>query len=109
MELYEYLLLVVVWIMGAVYGWYARERHAKRTIKRFVSEMLPQTEEADDTRIYVSIEKHNGVFYVYDKDKNEFMAQGSTRKELETNLATRYPNKYFAATKEDLKVFNESL
>jgi hypothetical protein len=37
------------------------------------------------------------------------MAQGSTRKELEDNLAKRYPDKYFAATNEDLKVFNESL
>jgi hypothetical protein len=108
MTIYDYLLLIVVWIIGAVYGWYARERHAKRTIERLVTEILPQTEESN-SRIHVSIQKHNGVFYVYDKEKNQFMAQGSTRKELETNLATRYPNKYFAATNEDLKVFNEPL
>ena len=108
MTIYDYLIWIVVWIMGAVYGWYARERHAKRTIERFVKEVMPAVQESD-VRIHVTIEKHNGVFYVYDKVKNEFMAQGSTRKELEDNLAKRYPDKYFAATNEDLKVFNESL
>ena len=109
MTLYDYLIWIVVWIMGAVYGWYARERHAKRTIERFVTEIMPKAEEESDSRIHVSIEKHNGVFYVYDKIQNEFMAQGKTRRELEDALAKRYPNKYFAATTEDLRVLNESL
>ena len=110
MELYDYLLLIVVWIMGAVYGWYARERHAKRTIDRFITQFVDeQVEEISDSVIHITIEKHNGVFYVYDKEKNDFMAQGNTRKELEDALAKRYPDKKFAATTSNLKVFNESL
>lgn len=105
MEFYDYLLWVVIWIMGAVYGWYARERHAIRTIDRIMSDIYDETSEVEsNTRIHITIEKHNDVFYVYDKEKNEFMAQGSTRKELETNLAKRYPNKHFAADIESLKV-----
>ena len=105
MDFYDYLLLVVTWILGAVYGWYARERYAIRTIDRIMSDVYDATSEDEtNSRIYISIEKHNGVFYVYDKEKNEFMAQGSTRKELETNLAKRYPDKHFAADTESLKV-----
>jgi hypothetical protein len=32
------------------------------------------------------------------------MGQGNTRKELEVNLAKRFPDKKFAADKENLKV-----
>lgn len=109
MTIYDYLLWVVIWILGAVYGWYARERQARKTIDRFITQVVGEQPDTETSRIHVTIERHNGVFYVYDKDNNEFMAQGSTRKELEINLAKRYPNMHFAATSEDLKVFNEPL
>lgn len=109
MEFIDYVTYVVVWFMGAVYGWYARERHAKRTIDRFFSEVEESVnEQVDESIIKINIERHSGVFYVYNKDTGEFMGQGNTRKELEDVLAKRFPEKKFAADKEDLKVFNES-
>lgn len=110
MELYDYLLWIVFWIMGAVYGWHARERHAKRTIDRFITQFVDeQVEEIADSIIPIIIEKHNGVFFVYDKENNDFMAQGNNRKELEDALAKRFPEKRFAASTENLKVFNEPI
>ena len=110
MELIDYLVWLVFWIMGAVYGWNARERHAKRTIDRFITQFVDeQAEELSESIININIEKHNGVFYVYSKDNNEFMAQGNTRKELEDALAKRYPDKKFAASLKNLRIFNESL
>ena len=107
MELIDYLALVVVWIMGAVYGWYARERQAKRIIERFVSQMAEMPPET--SRVHITLEQRNGVFYAYNNETNEFMAQGSNRKDLESNLAKRYPEKFFAVDKESLKVLNESI
>lgn len=108
MEFIDYVLYVVVWVMGAVYGWYSRERHARRTVERFFSEVA---EDIDNTArssvIPIKIDRHNGIFYVYNKDTEEFMGQGSTQKELERNLAKRFPDKKFAADKENLKVLNE--
>ena len=94
--------------MGAVYGWYARERYAERLINRIFSEVI---EEAENSEKYIpiTIEKHNDVFYVYNRDSNDFMAQGKTRRELESNLAKRYPDTKFMAERENLKVFNESI
>lgn len=110
MDLWDYAGLVCIWILGAVYGWYARERQAIRTINRlFSEENIHQSEETEEPRIHISVEKNNGVFYVYDKDNNTFMGQGKTRSELEDNLSKRFPNKRFMADKESLKVLNESL
>ena len=107
MEFIDYVTYVVVWIMGAVYGWYARERHAKRTIDRFFSEVEETIDEqVNDSVIPIKIEQHSGVFYVYNKDTEEFMGQGNTRKELEDVLAKRFPDKKFAADKEHLKVLS---
>jgi hypothetical protein len=105
MDLYDYLLWLVFWIMGAVYGWYARERHAKRTIDRFFSHVEETIEQAEDNSvIHIEIEKHNGTLFVYNKNTKEFMGQGQTRHELEKNLAKRYPEKRFAADTENLRI-----
>jgi hypothetical protein len=110
MEFIDYATYVVVWFLGAVYGWYARERHAKRTIDRFFSGVEETIDEqVNDSVIPIKIDRHSGVFYVYNKDTEEFMGQGNTRKDLEFNLAKRFPDKKFAADKESLKVLHESL
>lgn len=108
MEFIDYLTYVVVWILGAVYGWYARERQARRTIDRFFSNFEEDDEKDVDSVIPIKIDRHSGVFYVYNKDTEEFMGQGNSRKELELNLAKRFPDQKFAADKESLKVLNES-
>jgi hypothetical protein len=109
MEFIDYLTYVVVWVLGAVYGWYARERQARRTIDRFFSNLEEDDDEkVIDSVIPIKIDRHSGVFYVYNKETEEFLGQGNSRKELELNLAKRFPDKKFAADKESLKVLNES-
>lgn len=106
MEFYQYLLLVIVWVLGAVYGWYARERHAKRTIGRYFSQFTEETTR-EIPHIVITVEKHNGAFFIYNKETSEFMAQGTTRKEINDILVKRYPGVYFAITSENQKVLNE--
>ena len=108
MEFIDYLTYVVVWVLGAVYGWYARERQARRTIDRFFSNLEEDDETLVDSVIPIKIDRHSGVFYVYNKETEEFLGQGNSRKELELNLAKRFPDTKFAADKESLKVLNES-
>ena len=105
----EYITLIVFWIMGAVFGWHARERHAKRTLDRFFAHVEEERKEIDGSLIPITIEKHSGVFYVYNKDTNEFMGQGNTKRELEQNLAKRFPEKKFAADKQNLRILDESI
>ena len=104
MELTDYLLWVVIWFMGAVYGWYARERHSKRIVDKFMDEIdSAVTERVSENTIKIFIEQVKGVYYIYNKENNDFMGQGSTREEVEKVLAERFPNKKFMADTANLK------
>ena len=64
MEFYDYLLYVVIWTVGAVYGWYARERHAERKLDRFLSTLEHVVDEKiSETMVPIHIEKTNGDWY----------------------------------------------
>jgi hypothetical protein len=107
MGIWDYVTAVSIWVFGAVYGWYARERAAKRNIENYISEVENVVKTSiDEFTIQVIIEMNNNNFYVYSKESHEFMAQGSNRKELEEALVKRFPDKKFIIDKENLKVFN---
>lgn len=101
----DLFIYIVIFALGFSFGWTSRESAAKRRVAQFVKQM----EDADalpdpDELIRIKIEKHGEVYYVFgDNDNGEFMAQGSSMKELEDALAKRYPEKRFAATPENLK------
>lgn len=99
----ELILLVVytfiVWVMGAVSGWKAREEHAKKVTEKFIDHIQNSVQQqVEENVIHITIEKHNDMFYVYDRETNEFMAQGSSKEEVETNLQKRYPGKRFGCS-----------
>lgn len=71
-----------------------------RRIRSALSE-LGQT--LDEEVVQVSIEKHDGVIYVYDKHTKQFMAQGKDRKEVEQALADKFPGKRFAAPENEIE------
>jgi Flp pilus assembly protein TadB len=99
----ELILLVVftviAWMAGAVSGWNARENHAKKQVERHFEQLLEHQEE----QIHIIIEKHNDMLYVYDKDTKQFMAQGSSKEDVEKVLVERFPGKRFACPESILK------
>ena len=102
----EIILLVVftfvVWVMGVKSGWDARERHASRITKQFLDAMQ-DAEEQEEEQIHIIIEKHNDMLFVYDKDTKQFMAQGSSKEDVEKILVERFPGKRFACHESILK------
>lgn len=101
----DILILLVAVLIGAILGWNLREAVAMLLVKKVLEDLKqheePEDEETDE-RIPITIERHNNTFYVYSKEKNEFMAQGSTRAELEVVLADRFPGKRFAVDQKTL-------
>ena len=100
------LIFAVVFLMllSFVAGWIAREVAASRKIDQLMAQIEENVEEqVKEQLIPIKIEHHDQMFYVYDLNNNTFMAQGQTRRELETNLEKRYPGKKFAARPENLK------
>ena len=102
----ELILLVVftfiVWMAGASSGWHARENHAKKQVERHFEQLLEEHEEHEE-QIHIIIEKHNDMLYVYDKDTKQFMAQGSSKEDVEKVLVQRFPGKHFACHESILK------
>ena len=103
----EIILLVVftfiVWMMGAVSGWNAREKHAKTQVEKHFQNIQEFVEEQEEEQIHIIIEKHNDMLYVYDKDTKQFMAQGSSKEDVEKVLVERFPGKRFACHESTLK------
>jgi hypothetical protein len=103
----EIILLVVftfvVWIMGAVSGWNAREKHAKNQVEKHFKNIQEFVEEQEEEQIHIIIEKHNDMLFVYDKDTKQFMAQGSSKEDVEKVLVERFPGKRFACHESTLK------
>jgi len=101
MELILLVLLgIVIWVVGVKAGWDAREKHAKKITKEFL-DIMQEAEEEE--QIHIIIEKHNDMLYVYNKDTKEFMAQGSTKEDVEKVLVQRFPGKRFACHESTLK------
>lgn len=102
METIAYCVLSL--LVGIVYGWKLREVHAKVVTKRIMEELQEGLEEQEsDEMIQITIEQHNGVFYVYGREDNQFMGQGNTKEDLEDVLAKRFPGKRFACAEKVLK------
>ena len=103
----EIILMLLVMVVCFISGWIAREIAASRRIDRLMEsvqvDIREKIEEELENLIPIKIEYDNSTFFVYNNDDHSFMAQGETRKELETNLEKRYPGKRFAARPENLR------
>lgn len=103
-EITDILIYAVVFILGTVWGWNLRERHAEKQVDSFMEQIDTEFKQrVSDKIIQINIEKQNGVFYVYNKENNDFMGQGTTKQELEDVLSQRFPDKKFVADTNNLK------
>lgn len=100
----EILSIFGIFALGFILGWIFREEIAKRRIDKLLDELEGDVEETVNASIVkIKIENHNGAYYVFNEESDEFMAQGMTRKELEDALAKNFPEKNFMATPANLK------
>jgi hypothetical protein len=49
------------------------------------------------------IEFVNGIYFMYNRDTNEFLGQGNTFEELEKTVKVKYPNKLFNVPSSELQ------
>lgn len=56
-----------------------------------------------DKFIQVNIEKHGDVYYLFEKETDRFIAQGTNMDELKAHCDARFKNKVIFANDEELK------
>jgi hypothetical protein len=53
--------------------------------------------------IHVSVEKHGDIFYLYEKDSGQFIAQGKTMEELKSHCDQRFRRSVIIGNTDELK------
>lgn len=71
----------------------------QKRLENKVSELM---EEFKKSMIDSKIEVADGVYYMYNRDTNEFLAQGKTFEELEKAARAKYPDKMFNVPHKEL-------
>ena len=86
---------ILVYRALIAYAAYALEKKIDKKVSELMSEMKK-------SMIDSKIEMANGIYYLYNRDTNEFLAQGATFEELEKAARSKYPNKMFNVPHKEL-------
>jgi ectoine hydroxylase-related dioxygenase (phytanoyl-CoA dioxygenase family) len=83
-----FLWFAVIWLVLKMVELYLVAKNAVLT--KQIEEMAQQIKEQI---IHVDIEKHGNMFYLYEKDTNRFIAQGTSFDEVKENCEARFKGK----------------
>lgn len=84
--------LIAFWLILKVIETYLKAKN--EVLAEQVKEMTAQIKEKI---IHVNIEKHGEVFYLFEKDTNRFIAQGTNFEEVKNHCETRFKGKSVVA------------
>ncbi len=91
---------VVFWLVIKVWEKYLVAKN--ESIAEQIKDMQLQMK---NSFILVDIEKHDNVFYLYEKDTREFIAQGSNFNEVKKNCETRFKGRSVIADEAQMEKF----
>jgi predicted nucleic acid-binding Zn-ribbon protein len=113
----DILLIILAVALGFVIGWRVNE-HIHQSIltdilkragvtaedlEKALDKLSTEIDETPDstTKVYVKVERVNDQIFMFRKDTNEFLAQGTTAQDLLDSLTKRFKDMEFTITKED--------
>lgn len=91
---------VVFWLIIKVWQKYLTAKN-----ESLVEQIKDMQTQIKNSVILVDIEKHNDIFYLYDKDTREFIAQGSNFNEVKKNCEARFKGKSVIADEVQMEQF----
>lgn len=90
-------------VLGGIAGWYLRERYAMFVVRQMIQEGMVKMPHAPDVNaVPVKAVNKDGMFYFYNANTEEFLAQGRTHEEVTSVLKSRFPNTKFMANPQNL-------
>ncbi len=110
METVDIVLWVVVGIFIGVSLFYLALKLAVNVLTRRIERELETLEEALKEHVDLipcRVEQHQGVFFVYNNETNEFMAQGSTLTELRERIKARWKDQRVSVVAGDEAVLEQ--
>ena len=114
----DIFLIILAVALGFVIGWRVNEHIHQEILTDLLkragvtaedlekaldklSTEIDQPPAADTTKVYVRVERVNEQIFMFRKDNNEFLAQGTTARDLLDALTKRFKDMEFTVTKED--------
>lgn len=109
MNLEYFLIGLAVFIAGFVWGWlnhaYTFFNRVKENPDEFIellkkykttkNETTDSSNKNEETSRSLKVERHGDQLYIYTKDTDEFLAQGSTLQDALDNVQKRFPGRVF--------------
>lgn len=95
---------IIGWIISKIIIGYLNAKNAG------LGEQLAElTEKIKQQVVPVTVERHGDVYYIYEKETDNFVAQGRDAEEIKQILSNRWPNKTFLADEDNAKSTGLSL
>lgn len=98
----EIIIAIIICSISFVFGWIVRERYAVRQLEKLLGQVKAMKDDVKEDLVFITIEKHDNIFFVYLKENNQFVLQANTQEELEEKLLEKFPGKKFAVKQENL-------
>jgi len=96
METTDIVLWIAVGIFIGVTAFYLTMKLAVNLLARRIEQQLETLDQALKEHVDLipcRVEQHNGVFFVYNNETNEFMAQGNDLAELRERIKARWKDR----------------
>jgi hypothetical protein len=94
------LWLFVIWLVMKV-----AEKYLIAKNEILAEQLEDLTKQLKEQIIHVEIEKHNDVFYLFEKDTHRFIAQGTNFEEVKKNCEIRFKDKAVVANEDQMEQF----
>ena len=91
---------IIIWVVSKFVVLYLQAKN--EILKEELDEL---TKKLKDKIIQVNVEKHGSVFYLFEKDTNRFIAQGSDINEIKQKCEDRFKNAVIVADSDELKKY----
>jgi predicted methyltransferase len=94
-------------LVGVAIGAWTVYYLVKIALSRVTSHIKEILQEVEQTRIEVRLEIDKDQFFMYNKETNEFMAQGRTLAELRDMIQKRWPDKSVVYAGDDQEILDK--
>jgi hypothetical protein len=95
-------MIVLTLAIGFVLGWFALRVLINLKMKRMLDSIV-NTPTTEKKTIKLDFVKMDHAILAYNRDTQQFLAQGSTREEITALLLKRFPDTNFMANTQNLK------
>jgi hypothetical protein len=95
---------IFVWVVLIWFGLNLIRKYLEAKNEMLEAELKQMQKTLKEKFIHVNIEKHGEVFYLFEKETDRFIAQGSDMNELKLHCDSRFKNSTVVADNKDLEL-----